>query len=300
MLLTKLINITMNRGNLGYYNKVMLNKYKIGEIIEVPINLIPKSSYVVVDVLCDICKKESTTTYRNYNDCLNYGFYSCGKCKHIKRKMTNKIKHGIDNYQNVDKIKSTMIDRYGYYNNNRDKSKKTCIDKYGEDNVSKVDSVKLTKSKTNIDNWGVSNVFQSNEIKMKSKKTMLSKFGVEHANQDFNTFNKAQISGYKIKKYGGIYYRGKNELDFIKYCELRGIKVENGPSVKFKIDNKLKVYHSDFYIRDINLICEIKSKYTYDYNKSINDLKRDACIEQGYKFIFIIDMNYTEFNNINQ
>jgi hypothetical protein len=142
----------MNRGNIGYYNRVMSNKYKIGDSVDIPIELLSKSSYLKVKVSCDICKDESYTTYRNYNDCLGYGFYSCQKCKHIKRKLTNNDKYGKENYQNVDKIKKTMISKYGFYNNNREKSKKTCIHKYGVDNVSKVELVKLAKIDTNIKN----------------------------------------------------------------------------------------------------------------------------------------------------
>jgi hypothetical protein len=54
MLLTSYIKVTMNKGNLGYYNKAMNSKFNIGDEIDIPIELIPKSSYVLVDVLCDI------------------------------------------------------------------------------------------------------------------------------------------------------------------------------------------------------------------------------------------------------
>lgn len=205
MLLTKSIKIKMNRGSLGYYNRVMNSKFRVGDEIDVPIELVPKSVYAKVDVCCDVCKKKSKTTYRNYNDCLGYGFYSCKKCKHVKTKMTNKTKYGVDNFVNVDKRKETMGIKYGFYNNNRAKSKKTCIDKYGHDNVSKVDFVKELKKETNIRNWGVENVFQSDDIKKKSKLTMMDKFGVDHPNQNIEIFNRAQLSGFKISRHNDVF-----------------------------------------------------------------------------------------------
>jgi hypothetical protein len=129
---------------------------------------------------------------------------------------------------------------------------------------------------------------------------MVSKFGVEHPNQNINLFKKSQISGYKMCIYNGLYYRGKNELNFIKYCEDKSLVIKNGPSIRFTMEGKSKVYHSDFFIESANLICEIKSKYTYEYNEKINIIKRDECIKQGYAFIFIIDMDYSEFDKITQ
>lgn len=157
MLLTKSINIKMNRGNIGYYNNVMDKKFKVGDLVEIPIDKIPKSMYVKVDVKCDICYTENIVTYRNYNDCLKYGFYTCNSCKHIKRKMTNLEKWGFENFNNSEKRMETLYNNYGFYNNGRDKSKKTCELKYGVDNVSKIEEVKEKKSDIFLEKWGVSN-----------------------------------------------------------------------------------------------------------------------------------------------
>ena len=52
------------------------------------------------------------------------------------------------------------------------------------------------------------------------------------------------------------------------------------------------MYFPDFYYKEKNLIIEIKS--TYYYNKYLNKnlAKQEACISQGYNFIFIIDNDY--------
>lgn len=386
MLLDKEIKIVLNRGNLGFYNKLMNNKYKVGDEIILPIDLLPKTYKGYVTVACDICKVVNDVKYKNYNDCLGYGFYSCMKCKHIKRRMTNLEKYGDESYHNVDKLKSTMIEKYGFYNNNREKCKETCIEKYGVDNVSKSDIVKETKRETNIKNWGVENVFQSEEIKdkikdtnlmlygvihnsqsdiikikkvktcnkkfgvdyptqsdiimdkiksnniikygttsytktgeykelvnktnnekygkdwymstddfkIKSKITNNEKYGVDYPSQNFEIFQKQQISGFNASKYNNLYYRGTYELDFLKFCENSNIKVENGPTVVYVINNISRKYFSDFYLPKYNLICEIKSKYYFDKYKDINLMKRNTTISNGYNFIFIIDKNYSE------
>ena len=53
-----------------------------------------------------------------------------------------------------------------------------------------------------------------------------------------------------------------------------------------------------FYLTDYNLIVEIKSSYTYECELEQNLLKQKACLEQGYDFIFIINKNYDEFNEL--
>lgn len=46
------------------------------------------------------------------------------------------------------------------------------------------------------------------------------------------------------------------------------------------------------------MIVEIKSTYIYDYKKEQNESKKEATINNGYNFIFIIDKDYTEFLSI--
>jgi len=53
----------------------------------------------------------------------------------------------------------------------------------------------------------------------------------------------------------------------------------------------------DYYLPDYNLIVEIKSSYTYNYDIEKNEAKKKASLENGYNFIFIIDKDYTEFIN---
>jgi hypothetical protein len=320
MLITKHVNIILNRGNLGYYNRVLENTFKVGDSVLCPVELLPKSILIDIEVSCDICNEKSITSYRNYNDCLGYGFYSCNNCKHIKRKITNLEKYGVEDFHNLNKRFKTMDEKYGCYFNNRDKSKNTCIEKYGVDNVSKVDDVKKAKEITNNINWGVNNVFQCEIIKDRNKKIHILNLGYDHPSKsdiikrkkietcrknsgfDFPmqsplTYSKQLVSGYKCGIYNDIKYQGSYELDFLKFCDKNNILVKRGFSINYLFDRK-RTYHSDFFIPKYNLICEIKSKYYYSQYLDLNEAKKSECINQGYNFIFIIDKNYSELLNL--
>lgn len=387
MLLTKSLFIKINQGNLGYYNRVLKNKFSKDEIIEVPIEFISKRLNEKVDVCCDICGIKSEVYYSSYNMCLKYGFYSCIKCKRIKQKITNMEKYGNENYRDISKMKKTKLEKYGNENyNNHLKAEKTCLEKYGVDNVSKIESVKELKKETNLKNWGVENVFQSEEIKNRNKETHLKNLGVDHPSkseyikskkietcnkslgvdyptqsnltinkirfsnlkkygvdwitktekykkdiqkfnfekygvswymssidfksksksknnelygcdfpaQNFEIFQKQQKSGFGSKIYNNIYYRGSYELDFLKFCEMKNIKVLNGPTIKYILNSKDKIYYPDFYLPEYNLICEIKSLYYYEKYLEINNIKKSATELLNYKFLFIIDKKYDD------
>jgi len=65
-----------------------------------------------------------------------------------------------------------------------------------------------------------------------------------------------------------------------------------GKDIEFKIyykyNGKERRYFPDFYIKSTNTIVEVKSKYTYELHKEKNIAKEDACLIQGFKFIFEI------------
>ena len=72
------------------------------------------------------------------------------------------------------------------------------------------------------------------------------------------------------------------------------IKIENSFPIVYKYQTKNKIYHPDFYLPEYNSIIEIKSKYYLNLNLNLNLMKKQVCLDKGYKFIFIIDKNYSE------
>lgn len=67
--------------------------------------------------------------------------------------------------------------------------------------------------------------------------------------------------------------------------------------IKYKLNENEHYYHPDFYLPDYNLIIEIKSSYTYNYDLNKNLSKKEYSIKNGYNFIFIIDKDYSEFES---
>jgi len=53
-------------------------------------------------------------------------------------------------------------------------------------------------------------------------------------------------------------------------------------------DGKQHRYFPDIYISSINKIIEVKSEWTYKIQKDVNELKKNACIEAGLDFAFMI------------
>lgn len=277
-----------------YYDKY--GPFNCNDIIEVYVCDLTKSSTVLVTAICRDCNIHNSVKYSNYNIQFERGgYYCCHRCSLSKNKKTNLIKYGTECVlQNIDIIS---------------KSKKTLIDKFGVDNISKLDSVKDTrrdnfknvieKSKiTWLIKYGFDNPSKSSEIKRKKEKTTFKNFGVYNPSQSPYIFEKSQISGKKIKTHiSGILYRGSYEKDFIEFCINKNIKIEKGPTIKYYQNEKIRFYHSDFYLPEFDLICEIKSGYYYNRFIETNMLKKQFS-EKYHNFIFIIDKNYSHFESI--
>jgi len=240
-----------------------------------------------------------------------YGVGSPSKNKGIQNKIkqTNLSRYGVENPQqnkNIkDKTKQTNLEKYGveYALQNKDiqkKIKQTNLEKYGVEYAMQNEDVKNKRKKTNLEKYGVEFVSQNKKIQRKIKQTMLKKYGVENPTQNKEIYKKQQKKALSRKKYKNtsLYYQGTYEKHFLDFCFENNIVVENGPSVKFLFENKNKIYYSDFYLKEKNLIIEIKSDYYYKKYLEKNFVKQKSCIEQGYNFIFIIDKDYTIFNNV--
>jgi hypothetical protein len=323
MLISKVaITPTNNRNykrfkNLGY-------EFKIGDKILAKIEDLSTGSKSIVSVKCDVCGLQKDLKYSMYVlNVGNYGIYTCiGKCSSIKRKKTclerfgtetpmqnNEIRNKVGEYflskykikhpsmllEFEEKKKSTNLKRYGVSHQmeileNTDKIKKTKLEKYGDENYNNMEKHKETCLKK----YGDENY---NNVK-KAKQTFLERYGVDNNMKSRDLFMKNQISRFRIKYIGNLSYQGSYELDFIKRCQLFNINIENGPSIEYVFDGKNHTYHSDFYIPEYNLICEIKSSYIYNMEIPINESKREYSIINGYKFLFIIDKNYIDFEKI--
>lgn len=327
MIIDEKVKVKMSHWYIDHYRKLGY-KVKKKDIIEVPIEHLSYNDPVKVNAKCDKCGSIKEIRYKDYLINKSNHYFSCSyKCSRDKVKMTNIEKFGVENpFQNEkvkEKIKETCIEKFGterasQSNIIKEKVKNTNTERFGVEYRSQLDdwsdTLKETwsnkteeeikeimdrKAETNLEKYGVDHVLQSEHVREALKNAALERYNVDHFLKSKEIHEKQQSNGFKAKRYKNtnLIYRGSYELDFLeKYYD--EIKIENGPSIKYQYNDKNRVYHSDFYLPERNLIVEIKSDWTYRREIDKNLAKKIACLEQDFNFIFIIDKNYNELNEL--
>lgn len=239
---------------------------------------------------------------------------------------TCREKYGVEftfQYEEIkEKIKKTCLERYGVEipsqsNEIIKKRKETCLEKYGVENPSQTEEIKEKIRETCLKKYGVENPLKSEEIREKYRKTCLErygtenfmqssefkrqcmeKYGVDHHSKRPEIFAKIQESAFNCKEY--VFPSGRKTkvqgyenivLDFLirKYREDDiQTSFENRLKIDYYIEDEKHSYFPDIFIPSKNLIIEVKSNYTYNLHKEVNELKAQACIDNGYKFQFYI------------
>lgn len=152
------------------------------------------------------------------------------------------------------------------------KTKKTIKRRYGDwKTVNKIQQKKMIKK------YGVSNPMQIAENVRKQQSSAFSSRVIVIENKEF------VVQGYEDR---GIY-----KLLDIGYSVDDIIVGEGVPVIDYIFEEKQRKYFPDIFIPRDNYIVEIKSEWTFNRNKAKNLIKRQACLDEGYKFDFMI------FNN---
>ena len=329
MILTKEVTIKVNPNNFKNLEKFGYKDFKSNQLLVVKVEHLSYKNNSKISVKCDLCGKEREIKHSTYMESTKKQteIYVChGKCSNIKRDRTNLELYGVKNCfqseEKKNKIKETYMNNFGVDHNMKlqkykDKRVETYMNNYGFDNPSKSTEIKNKKIKTCNKNFGVDHPFQrdvimeksiktnlekyctmyskTNECKNKVRSTCLKRYGVEYPQQSQMIRDKSLISLLSVHKYKetDLHYQCSYELDFLnKYHDKLNIK--NGITVKY-CD---KFYFPDFFVPELNLIVEIKSKYWYEKDLEQNLLKQKSCLEQGYNFIFIINKKYDEFEEL--
>lgn len=318
MVLTTHITKIVSQYNLRIFRDF---GYKIGDFAKVDIKDWNKNSHDKVEVRCDVCGFEKMLSYREYNrSLLKYELYACSsKCSKFKNKLTNKLLYGDENYYNIDKCKSTCLERYGVDNVFKrkdviskidvtkrvkygekhelvfDKVRFKVLDKYGVDNISKSEYAKELKKKTCFSNFGVYHPFQSEVIRAKSIKTCLIRYGYKYPMQSDIINMKRQSTC--LEKYDANSYVESD--DYLKKINLR-----------YGVNNYVE---SDDYLKKINSKFNYTIKRPYDLIKiwydsedflnrksSIYDMIKESNIKNGnwfkpYKDDYIIYRRRVDF-----
>ena len=279
MILTEHIKIRLNPKTIKRYQSLGYCG-EINDEIQIRVSDLSLGSNYKIKYSCDVCDEEKEVTYRGLKkDEKHY----CFKCSREKTNQTNLFKYGgkapTQSKEVLKKRENVYLERYGFITNlmcedTKEKIKKTCLEKYGFDNPSKNQDIKNKKIETCNKNYGVDNPLQNIEI-----------------------FDRVQKSAHQLKNYKNHTYRGTYELDFlINFSDKYDIS--RPTSIDYIFDHKKKKYHPDYYLPKFNLIVEIKSDYTYECEKDQNEAKKEAAINNGFNFLFIINKDYSELLSI--
>ena len=232
-------------------------------------------------------KKESKEKRINTN-IKKFGGNSPMSSEDIRNKVANtKLdRYNDSTYNNRDKAKSTIIQKYGYYYINSSKAKQTKLEKYG----------KSTYNNTE-----------------KNKQTCLEKYGVTHISK----------LPYIIEKINSS--KRKNNTFNTSEPEQKSYKLlkEKYPDTIYQYKSDLYPFNCDFYIPSLDLYIECNYMWThgghpFDSNNKDDQLKLNKWIEKNtdfYKGAIITwtigdvkkrntakqnNLNYIEFWNINE
>lgn len=259
----------------------------------------------------NVSQSEEIKDKKKETNLKNWGVENVFQSELIKDKMreTNLEKYGVEhplqNAELLEKSKQTCLKNNGVKFPTKSKRilkirNKNNMNKFGVEHYTQTDEYKMRVKETNFKKYGSEWYMSSDDFKGKSINTNLERYGVEYVMQNEDIFMKMQISGQKAKKHEetGLYYRGTYEKDFLDLCYRENICIEQGIRLHYKHENKNVYYFSDFYLREKNLVIEIKSKYYYNKYLDMNLAKMKCTKKLGYKFIFIIDKNYDKFMKI--
>ncbi len=133
MLLTKYVKIEITKRNINRYKTIYKNKnidIKIG-LLEIPINILPKGSHIIVDFLCEECGDIRKIKYKEYNKNINKRY--CRKCNNrnnmLEKYNINKIED-IDTTQNIETKKRCRLcgeyKEYSEYHKSKDGLRSYC------------------------------------------------------------------------------------------------------------------------------------------------------------------------------
>ena len=177
MIKTVAIKLKMNSKTISHYKKLGYD-VECNQTYDIKVKDLTKGCKSLIIVICDICGKEKTVSYKEYcRNILKYNIFCCSnKCSVIKNKKTSLNKYGVDHYSKTEEF----INRV----------KNTNYNKYNFEYYTQTEEYKNIIKNKNID-------YSSRLIKQ--KKTFLEKYGNEnyHKSQDFKNKKNLIISKYK-------------------------------------------------------------------------------------------------------
>lgn len=303
MILDKIVYIKMNAKHISKYREMGYDCV-VGKLTPIKIEDLPKYSKCKINVICDCCHSESAVLYINYTKTLDkFEKYRCYECGRNAIKQTCLDRYGVDNPTKLKQISEKISLNYKNKSDIEkelmiEKQKNTIFGKYGDWFVN-TPSYKEMIRETSIEKYGVDDYRKSNFFKNKVKKTIFERYGVNNLSHMTHEFKKSWF-GNKINglhSASNLKYQGTYELDFLERYYNK-VTIEKTNPIQYQLNENTHYYHPDFYLPDYNLIIEVKSSYTYEYDLDKNIAKKQYSIKSGFNFLFIIDKDYSQLESI--
>lgn len=161
----------------------------------------------------------------------------------------------------INSVKQTKLERYGNSSyNNRDKCRKTLLDKYGVDNVMKVKEIKDKAINTSIEKYGTTNPSKSKEVIDKISATTRKRYGVKFPCLTDKCLNTSKV----CYEYNSITFDSKWELCYYIKQHETGIDIQRykGKGFVYEVDGVTHRYFPDFIVD--GSIVEIKGEHFFN------------------------------------
>ena len=126
MILTKELEISINRSNINHFKQLGYDNLFYKKRIIIPIEHLKSRSHAIITVRCDVCNKKKEIKYYLYKKNFDNGqLYCCSlKCSTKKTKINNLKKYGVESFFQTndfkEKYKKTSMSRYGVENPSQD------------------------------------------------------------------------------------------------------------------------------------------------------------------------------------
>ena len=216
--------------------------------------------------------------------------------------------HGAANYNNIEQIKKTCLDRYGVKNymmtdEYKQKYKTTCMLKYGFPHASMGKHFKIEHNKSMFEKF----MMHPNFINFTPKFTLSEYIGVSGKDYTFKCKRCKTIKSYSIDngKYPLCPSCDKNNISTFQNEIYEYIKSIIGNAVDIKLNDRtiLSPKELDIVIPSMNIAFECNgilwhSELFGHKNKTYHLNKTSGCMSRGYKLIHILDSEWRTKQNI--
>ena len=262
-----------------------------------------KKNFSAEAALADLVRRRQETCIKNF------GVDNPQKSPEIREQtiQTNIAKYGVEHAvaapEVIRKQKETLFKNYGVTSPLKspellEKTKNTNLARYGTEWACMNEEIRAKQKATLTENYGVNTPFASKVIRDRAATTLFDHHGVDNPTKNVDILEKSLLSGKRVRNYmlpSGTVIKLRGYEPFALDMLLKTFSEEQilhslklMPTIFYQDEERRRRYYPDFFIPSENLIIEVKSEYTFNANKKINLLKRDATIELGFDYKFMI------------